>query len=145
MSGGLLGVGVFFTLSGFLITGILLSSWRKTGSLNLKQFWLRRARRLLPAVVVAIAVVLLATALVDRSSLSTRWGESLASLFYVSNWYTIQHGVSYFDRFAGPGALGPPVVAGDRGAVLPPAHGYRRDLERIARTGTHHVNRPQAH
>ena len=105
MSGGLLGVGVFFTLSGFLITGILLSSWYRTDSLQLKRFWLRRARRLLPAVVVVLVVVLVATAMVEQDSLPTRWGEGIAALFYVANWTTIARGESYFDRFAGPGPL----------------------------------------
>ena len=105
MGGGLLGVGVFFTLSGFLITGILLSSWYRTDSLELKRFWLRRARRLLPAVVVVLVVVLVATAMVEQDSLPTRWGEGIAALFYVANWTTIARGESYFDRFAGPGPL----------------------------------------
>ena len=50
--GGLLGVGVFFTLSGYLITDLLLSEWRSSGGLQLGDFWIRRARRLLPALFV---------------------------------------------------------------------------------------------
>ena len=65
-SGGLLGVGVFFTLSGFLITRILLASWARTGTLELRRFWLHRARRLLPALGLVLAVVLAGTALTDR-------------------------------------------------------------------------------
>lgn len=49
--GGVLGVGIFFTLSGFLITSILIGSWERLGNLRLRTFWIRRARRLLPAVV----------------------------------------------------------------------------------------------
>lgn len=105
MPGGLLGVGVFFTLSGYLITTILLSTWDRAGNLDLKHFWLRRARRLLPAVVLVLLVVLVATFIVDRAALATRAGEALAALFYVANWTTIAAGVSYFDRFAGPGPL----------------------------------------
>ena len=56
--GGLLGVGIFFTLSGFLITGILRSTVERTGELDLSHFWLRRARRLLPAVILVLVVVL---------------------------------------------------------------------------------------
>ncbi|MFT4011478.1 MAG: acyltransferase family protein, partial [Nocardioidaceae bacterium] len=63
MGGGLLGVGVFFTLSGFLITRILLGSWQRTGTLELRRFWVHRARRLLPALLVVLVVVLAATAL----------------------------------------------------------------------------------
>jgi peptidoglycan/LPS O-acetylase OafA/YrhL len=55
--GGLLGVGVFFTLSGYLITGILLGQWASGGRLRLRDFWLRRARRLLPALLVMLAMV----------------------------------------------------------------------------------------
>jgi peptidoglycan/LPS O-acetylase OafA/YrhL len=105
MGGGLLGVGVFFTLSGFLITGILLATWERTGGLELRTFWLRRARRLLPAVVLVLAVVLAVTTLVARGDWWTRAGESAAALFYVSNWQTIFSGSSYFDRFDGPGPL----------------------------------------
>jgi peptidoglycan/LPS O-acetylase OafA/YrhL len=105
MSGGLLGVAVFFTLSGFLITGLLLAEQIRTGSVRLGRFWLRRARRLLPAVVVVLAAVLLATALVSPSTLGDRWRESLAAIAYVANWATIFGASSYFDRFAGPGPL----------------------------------------
>src|SRR5260370_26781851 len=55
--GGLLGVGVFFTLSGYLITDLLLSPWTTSGRLHLAEFWMRRARRLLPALFVMLAVV----------------------------------------------------------------------------------------
>lgn len=105
MSGGLLGVGVFFTLSGFLITGILMGSHQRTGSFQLRTFWVRRARRLLPALVVVLVVVTAITAATDRSSLDARMRESLAALAYVANWTTIADGFSYFERFAGPSPL----------------------------------------
>ncbi len=105
MSGGLLGVGVFFTLSGFLITGILLSTWHHTGRTGLGRFYLRRARRLLPAVVVLLVVVLLTTALVDRARLGAVAAQAAGAVLYVSNWQTIASGQSYFDRFTGPGPL----------------------------------------
>ena len=105
MPGGLLGVGVFFTLSGFLITTILLTTWDRRGNLDLKTFWLRRARRLLPAVILVLLVVVIATAIVDPGALLKRGQEAVAALFYVANWTTIAAGVSYFDRFAGPGPL----------------------------------------
>jgi peptidoglycan/LPS O-acetylase OafA/YrhL len=104
-SGGLLGVGVFFTLSGYLITSILLETWQRTGGLDLRQFWVRRARRLLPAVVLVVVAVLGATAVVARDDLPERSGEAGAAALYVSNWWTIAQGQSYFDRFAGPGPL----------------------------------------
>ena len=103
--GGLLGVGIFFTLSGFLITGILRSTVERTGGLDLAHFWLRRARRLLPAVVLVLVVVLAVTALSNPGELGVRAAETVAAMFYVSNWTTIGLGVSYFARFNGPGPL----------------------------------------
>ncbi|MEQ6903679.1 acyltransferase, partial [Nocardioides sp. YIM 152588] len=101
--GGLLGVGVFFTLSGFLITRILLSSYRRTGTLELRRFWVHRARRLLPALLVMVGVVLAATALVRPGTVGERWAEARAALLYVANWHTIGSGGTYADRFAPPG------------------------------------------
>lgn len=103
--GGLLGVGVFFTLSGFLITSLLISRWRKHGKLDLKGFWIRRFRRLLPAVVLLLLAVLLATLFVDSHNMASRSKESLAALFYVANWYTIFSGKSYFEQQEGPSPL----------------------------------------
>ncbi len=105
MPGGLLGVGVFFTLSGFLITTILLTAWDRRGNLDLKTFWLRRARRLLPAVVLVLIVVIIATAFVDPGALLQRSQQAVAAMLYVANWTTIAAGESYFERFAGPGPL----------------------------------------
>lgn len=103
--GGLLGVGVFFTLSGYLITRILLTSWSRTGTLQLRRFWVHRFRRLVPALLVVLVVTLTATALVDPARLGQRWGQSLAAGLYVANWHTIGVEQSYFERFAGPGPL----------------------------------------
>jgi len=97
--GGLLGVGIFFTLSGFLITSILLRTYRRTGSMGFKNFWLHRARRLLPAVVLVITVVLLITALADPVGFHQRLVEGVGALFYVNNWVVIHQGQSYFARF----------------------------------------------
>ena len=69
--GGMLGVGVFFTLSGYLITDLLLSHQASTGRPQLGDFWLRRARRLLPALLVMLAVVVAWVTLLDRSLLPT--------------------------------------------------------------------------
>ncbi|WP_084039489.1 acyltransferase family protein [Demequina sp. NBRC 110053] len=102
MPGGLMGVGVFFTLSGFLITSILLSSWERRGNLGLAHFWLRRARRLLPALVVMLVVVVIATALTRPEHLHAAIHEAIAGLLYMSNWDTITSDQSYFDRFSDP-------------------------------------------
>jgi peptidoglycan/LPS O-acetylase OafA/YrhL len=96
---------MFFTLSGYLITSILLRSWRAKNNLGLSTFWLRRARRLLPALALVLFAVLLATALFSPSAFHTRGGEALAAGFYVSNWTTILHGISYFSLFRPPGPL----------------------------------------
>ena len=105
LAGGLLGVGMFFTLSGFLITRILIGTFDRTGSFALRRFWVHRARRLLPAVVLVLLTVLAGTALTDRATLGRRWSESLSAMAYVANWHTIAQGQTYFDRFAGPSQL----------------------------------------
>lgn len=105
VGGGLLGVGMFFTLSGFLITSILIGTHERTGGLNLKTFWIRRARRLMPAVTLVLAATLITAAIaVPRQFTGYLW-ESLTALFYVNNWYTIASSSSYFDRFGGPSPL----------------------------------------
>jgi peptidoglycan/LPS O-acetylase OafA/YrhL/lysophospholipase L1-like esterase len=103
--GGLLGVGVFFTLSGYLITDLLLGQWRRHGRLRLADFWLRRARRLLPALFVMLAVVTAWVTVLDPSALSALRGADAAAAGYVSNWYYIASHASYFSRFAPPGPL----------------------------------------
>ena len=104
--GGLLGVGVFFTLSGYLITDLLLGQRAATGRLQLTDFWLRRARRLLPALFVMLAVVLAWVTLLDRPQLPAIRGAVAASVGYVSNWWLIAQHSSYFGRFSPPSPLG---------------------------------------
>jgi len=100
--GGNLGVGVFFTLSGYLITDLLLGHWRRYGNLGLATFWLRRARRLLPALFLMLAAVSIYVAVFDASQLVQVRRQVIAAALYVGNWSTIaQHG-SYFARFASP-------------------------------------------
>ncbi|MGI8577078.1 MAG: acyltransferase family protein [Nocardioidaceae bacterium] len=101
--GGLLGVGVFFTLSGYLITSLLIGGWRSRGTLGLKRFWLRRARRLLPAVVVLLITCMVVVLITDPAAVGKRAVEALAALFYVANWHTISAGDSYFTQIHGPG------------------------------------------
>ncbi len=104
--GGLLGVGVFFTLSGYLITDLLLGQRAATGRLQLTDFWLRRARRLLPALFVMLAVVVAWVTLLDRPQLPAIRGAVAASVGYVSNWWLIAQHNSYFARFSPPSSLG---------------------------------------
>ena len=102
--GGLLGVGVFFTLSGYLITDILLEGW-VTRKLSLKNFWLARARRLLPALFLMLAVVMLWVWIGSPDLLGTLRGETISSIFFVENWWAIGQDMSYFDRFGAPSPL----------------------------------------
>jgi peptidoglycan/LPS O-acetylase OafA/YrhL len=102
LPGGFLGVDVFFVISGYLITSLLLSEFRKEGRVDLVAFWLRRARRLLPAVGVLIAVVMVAGAFFDLGQISTLRGQALASMAYVTNWDLIFSHQSYFEQFARP-------------------------------------------
>jgi peptidoglycan/LPS O-acetylase OafA/YrhL len=105
-SGGLLGVGVFFVLSGYLITDLLLAEREREGSIALGRFWLRRARRLLPALWVMLVVVTLWIAFLNPSQLAGVRGALVAALLYFSNWwYAFQH-VSYFASFGLPSPLG---------------------------------------
>ena len=104
--GGLLGVGVFFTLSGYLITDLLLGQYERTGGLQLADFWLRRARRLLPALFVMLAVVVAWVTLLDRSLLPAVRGAVGASMLYVTNWWLIAEHSSYFAQFGPPSPLG---------------------------------------
>jgi peptidoglycan/LPS O-acetylase OafA/YrhL len=106
LPGGLLGVSVFFTLSGYLITDLLLSEWRSSGALQLGDFWIRRARRLLPALFVMLAVVSIWVSIGDPSQLGALRGDVFSSAVYANNWWLIFHHVSYFERFGPPSPLG---------------------------------------
>ncbi len=103
--GGLLGVSLFFTLSGYLITDLLLSKWVSTGRLHLGNFWARRARRLLPALFVMLVIVTGWVTVLDRARLGSLRGAVAAAATYSSNWYLIVVNQSYFARFAPPQPL----------------------------------------
>src|SRR5580698_5640654 len=103
--GGLLGVGVFFTLSGYLITDILVGQFAAKGRMKLKDFWLRRARRLLPALFVMLAVVTVWVNGFARSFVPGYRGDVVASGLYVNNWWYIEQHTSYYARFAPPAPL----------------------------------------
>lgn len=101
--GGFLGVSLFFTLSGFLICSLLLAEREQHGRVDLRRFWARRARRLLPASLLALLVVLLfgATA-AGEGQLRDLQGDVLAALAYVANWRFVLDGATYADLWAGP-------------------------------------------
>lgn len=104
--GGLLGVGVFFVLSGYLITDLLVAEWKGSGRIAMKPFLLRRARRLLPAMFVMLAAVSLWLLLTDSSRLASLQGDIIAAVLYVSNWWFVFQEVSYFESFGPPSPLG---------------------------------------
>jgi peptidoglycan/LPS O-acetylase OafA/YrhL len=96
LPGGFLGVDLFFVISGFLITSLLLGEARLAGHLSLWQFYLRRARRLLPALVVMLAVVAAFMAIFAAADLGQARGDIAAALGYISNWWYVLHHRSYF-------------------------------------------------
>jgi len=102
--GGLLGVGVFFTLSGYLITDILLNQVNR-GGIKLKSFWLARARRLLPALFLMLIVVTAWVTVIGPHQPSDFRVAVLSAVGYFNNWWLILHDVSYFARFAPPSPL----------------------------------------
>ncbi|WP_306431074.1 acyltransferase family protein [Paenibacillus sp. XY044] len=104
--GGLIGVGIFFVISGYLITDQIIQEWKREGRLNLFRFWMRRARRLLPAMLAMLALVALWLSLIDPGRLQDLRGAFLSSLFYVNNWWLIYHKVSYFESFGAPSPIG---------------------------------------
>jgi len=102
-AGGYLGVEVFFVVSGFLITSLLLAEHRATGTVDRITFWKRRARRLLPAVVVLVGLVVAYAAVVLPDGNLRRFrGDAIASLLYVQNWHAVLTDQSYFDAFGRP-------------------------------------------
>lgn len=103
VSGGFLGVDVFFVLSGYLITELFLLEHEGTGRIDLKAFWARRARRLLPALVLVVAfIAVYAFVVADPSELGRIRGDGVATLLYVANWWYAFGGQSYFEQFQSP-------------------------------------------
>lgn len=105
MSGGFLGVELFFVVSGFLITTILLAEMRAHGRIDLRNFWMRRARRLLPAAFALIIAALVATLLFFPEEVAGLRGGALAGFGYVSNWFLIIDHQSYFESLGRPSLL----------------------------------------
>jgi peptidoglycan/LPS O-acetylase OafA/YrhL len=103
--GGLLGVGIFFTLSGYLITDLLLAQLARRGKIKLGSFWLARARRLLPALFVLLALVVFWVTVFGPAQPDQFRKAVVSALVYVNNWEQIFANVSYFARFAPEGPL----------------------------------------
>ncbi len=105
LTGGFLGVDIFFVLSGFLITSILLAEFHSRKRIDIKNFYLRRARRLLPALFTMLASVTLITWIFARDELHQLRGDVIAALTYCTNWTQIFWGRSYFDQLSRPSLL----------------------------------------
>src|SRR3954449_1018195 len=95
LSGGFLGVEVFFVISGYLITLLLIAEHERNGTIRLGQFWLRRARRLLPALFVMMGLLATYLALFNRRPQGRTRGDFLGGVLYGSNWYQIFVGQGY--------------------------------------------------
>jgi peptidoglycan/LPS O-acetylase OafA/YrhL len=95
LPGGFLGVEVFFVISGYLITLLIIAERERTGRIDLKHFWIRRAKRLLPALFVMLFLVITYTALFESNALGQLRGDVVAGLTYVTNWYQIWVGQGY--------------------------------------------------
>lgn len=103
--GGFLGVEVFFVISGYLITSLLLAEYRERGRIDLKAFWLGRARRLLPALYLVLIVTLVFTVLFLPEEVAGLRSDVLAAFGYVTNWYLVFAQESYFEAVGRPSLL----------------------------------------
>ena len=99
LSGGFLGVEVFFVISGYLITMLLINESQENGKINFRAFWMRRARRLLPALWTLLIGVTTYCALFERDTLGNLRGDVVAAFMYGFNWFQIWVGTSYFSAF----------------------------------------------
>jgi peptidoglycan/LPS O-acetylase OafA/YrhL len=105
-AGGVISVNVFFVLSGFLITMLLMKEWTRSGTIRLRAFWARRARRLLPALFVLLgAIGLYALFFAPSETLGSLRADGLSTLLYFSNWHEILSGQSYFVQVSAPSPL----------------------------------------
>ena len=99
LPGGFLGVEMFFVISGYLITLLIIAERERSYTVSLVGFWKRRARRLLPALYVMLVLVVAYTAVFESAALGQLRGDVIAGLFYVSNWYQLWVGLGYTAAF----------------------------------------------
>ena len=105
LPGGFLGVDLFFVLSGYLITSLLLVEWEARNQIDLRRFWLRRARRLLPALVVVVLGSLILASIFARQDLARTRSDVVSTLLYYANWHQIIANHSYFNLMGNPSLL----------------------------------------
>jgi peptidoglycan/LPS O-acetylase OafA/YrhL len=105
LAGGFLGVEVFFVISGYLITSLLIREWQLNDSIDIRAFWIRRARRLVPASVLTIVVTLAVAVVALPDEVASLRGAAAAALLSVSNWYAIFNQQSYFESVGRPPLL----------------------------------------
>src|SRR6478752_5285458 len=105
LPGGFLGLDLFFVLSGYLITTILLREQESTGAIDLLRFWTRRIQRLLPALLVMVTIVAAVLVLRPDGPPPAFRGDALSTLGYVANWRFAFGDTSYFAQFADPSTM----------------------------------------
>lgn len=105
MSGGFLGVDVFFVLSGFLITSLLLDELGHSGRIDLGGFWIRRARRLLPALVLMVLIVAVGRHVFAPEAVAGLRDDAVATFFWMANWIFVADKTDYFSQGAPPSPL----------------------------------------
>ena len=103
--GGFLGVEMFFVISGYLITSLLLAEWAEQGRVDFKSFWVRRARRLFPALFLLLAGVSACAIIFLPSEVAALRGDVLSTAGYVNNWYQVFSHKSYFESVGRPSLL----------------------------------------
>ena len=103
--GGVLGVTIFFVISGFLITRLLLQELQKTNKIDLKNFWVKRIKRIWPAMILMVSVTVIVCALFNRLLLSKASQDYISVLLGYNNWYQIFNNISYFDNGGAPSPL----------------------------------------
>ncbi|WKG02455.1 acyltransferase family protein [Mycolicibacterium sp. HK-90] len=105
VAGGFIGVDIFFVLSGFLITSLLLDEYRRTERIDLKGFWIRRAKRLLPAMVLMTLAVVIARSLFPPEAVASLREDAVAAFFWMANWVFVAADTDYFSQGATPSPL----------------------------------------
>jgi peptidoglycan/LPS O-acetylase OafA/YrhL len=105
VSGGFIGVDVFFVLSGFLITSLLIEELGRTGAIDLPGFWVRRARRLLPGLIVMVLAVVVLRELFPSNAVAAVRDDAVGAFFWVANWVFVFRDTDYFTQGDPPSPL----------------------------------------